>query len=523
MADDPWDAFPTKPPAQSAPSTDDGADPWAQFPDKPGGKKPAPSGATSLLGGLLTVDTRDAIWNKPKDVGISDWILRHIAKAVQQPIDVGHVALGDLPGAGYVMDPESTAAAQKRLQGTALSGSGEALSTVAPGVAGEALGAGRMIAGAVEPGIASVTGARVAPWIARGIGGAAEQAPFGVAGALAQGQDPIQAGLISGAIGAVTGPFGRAGPITTAARDAGPTAAELTAATERAYKPMDETVADRPDFYPPIKTAWDKLRTSTGDLSATQKAATSVKAVVDDIRSNKEMTFGELDKMSQRLGKASTRGTLEDQALAPGLKKVIDDFIETGTGGNPATGIMTAPGEMGAARAAARIAHGREEDAKWLAQAQIDASLPGGPGVGRQAQQRLLTEEGQRFAPAGTPQRDAMTALANMPGSAGSLGPSTFDLHRIAAPLIGGAIGGLSGGHEDLGTMLQRAAEGAAIGYAAKGAKYISPAMLDRAATQAAARNTLTTGAPFRPVTPSGKIGDILRTLSAAYGARGGF
>jgi hypothetical protein len=462
----------------------------------------------------LSYHPEEAIWNKPAD---ESW-LHFITKrpAVSALISaLNNATLGGLD----ILTGGAGAAAQERTAGTPFYATGAIGGAAGLGVAGEALGAGRAISSAVAPKIAPLVGEKVAPWIGNRVGGALEQGGLGLIGAGIQGQDPTQAGLISGGVGAITGPFGRLGGTA----GAGPTATELTAATTKAYAPMDDLAFSKSQYKDPLDAIKANFSDAAGKPNATWKQAKSAKAAFKDLTSNDEVSASELERYRDRFWNIVKRGSVEDGLVAKPMANALDDVITKETPWNKATQSAAAPGSADVARTAGDLVHGREMDAKWLAEAQTKAGL-GGPGVGPQAQSRLLTEEGQRFAPEGSPARDAMTALAKIPGSGGNLAPTTFDLHRMAHPLVGGVLGGVFGGHEDLGTIAENIAKGAAVGYAAKGAKYLNPRIWDQAATQAAARRTLTTGAPWDRFysRPSQKLVDALRAINAAYGPRHG-
>jgi hypothetical protein len=446
----------------------------------------------------------------PSDIAGPDWSGQQAGKSLQQAADVGRVAIGQIPFAGKLVD---AAGAEQRLAQTPMAGAGEVLGGAGLGVGGEALGAGRLAAGALTPGIASVVGERAAPFIANRVGGALEQGGIGAAGAASQGQDPTQAAGVGAAIGAVTGPFGRLR--MPAKPDVGPSAASLTAATQKAFQPLDAISAGRNDYVPPINQVWGGYSQGTQDL------ATSTKAIVQDINANPTMSMAELERARKRLATAGQRGSLEDQLIAPKVASALNNFIETGPAWNAAANRAAAPGEAAAARAAGNLAHGRETDAERLAQMQAIAAR-GGTGVGPQAQDWRNTQAGLRYSPTGSPADEAWAALGQMPGKLPSPAPSLWDLHRLSYPVLGGIGGAIVGRNEDPAKIAEEVAIGAIGGYGLhRGAPLLTPAMWDRAAVQAAARKTLTEGVPFRPKKPSQSLFDALRAMSAYQGAQG--
>jgi hypothetical protein len=500
---DPWEQY-LAPPTNSASSSDD---PWAQY-VKPAASAQAPAAPAAPMNWKRLLGLAWGGPTGPSDIS-PDLSGQQAGKSLQQAADVGRVAIGQIPFGGKLVD---AAGAEQRLASTPMAGAGEVLGGAGLGVGGEAMGIGRGIAKAVTPGVAAVTGAKVAPWVASGIGGAAEQGGIGALGAIGQGQDPTQAAGIGGAIGAVTGPFGRLR--LPAKPDIGPSAAELTAATKKAFQPLDDISASY-DYMPPINKVWGGYSQGTQDL------ATSTKAIVQDINDNPMMSMAELERARKRLATAGQRGSLEDQLIAPKVANALNNFIETGPAWNAAAARAAAPGEAAAARAAGNLAHGREMDAERLAQMQ-DIAARGGTGVGPAAQDWRNTQAGLRYSPTGSPTNEAWAALGQMPGNAPSAAPSPWDLRHLAYPVLGGIGGAIVGRNEDPAKIAEEVAIGLIGGYGLhRGAPYLKPAMWDRAAVQAAARKTLTEGVPFRPKKPSQSLFDALRALSAYQGAQG--
>jgi hypothetical protein len=419
-----------------------------------------------------------------------------------------------------------TEEAQQRLNKTVYAGAGTTAGLVGQMLVGNEVGAGRTLAAGLSPYLPS--------FLARGIGGAAEQGGIAAAGALGQGQNPLdmQTG-ISAILGGVFGPFAKENSLSALT-------AEPRSLTERVLPAKPGSIA--------------------AGTQAGASAATPV--VTSDLETAKNTAYDTLKNLpvaprDVNLGINDALATLtpgERSGLSPGfvgqIRRVrgqnsgditaddVDSFAR-----NIRDGANTGPDRIAAARiaenlqgriypaeqAAARQAQGQFAGVQRMDEWQQQAATPGGPSVAQQAGQWLRTGQGQQFAPPGSEAYKAVSAVGGMgdtPTSLSDLWPSLWDTRHIARPMIEGAIAGpLLGRSTDPTTIAEEALVGGLTGYGLHklGPLAFSPfARARQAAVTGAARQTLGTDAPFKIGSPQrDKVMQALRYLMATQGAQG--
>ena len=127
---------------------------------------------------LVSYHPEEAIWNKPADESWAHFITKR--PAVSALISaLNNATLGGLD----MLTGGAGTAAQERTAGTPFYATGPIGGAAGLGEIGGAFGIGRKVAAGAEPVLSGLGfGERAAPWIAKGIGGAAEQGAIGAAG-----------------------------------------------------------------------------------------------------------------------------------------------------------------------------------------------------------------------------------------------------------------------------------------------------------------------------------------------------
>lgn len=502
---------------------------------------PASSSAAPDLGST-------AVWNKPANASWGDFMLAHLAKPFQgadqaaqdysrTAVDAATFGLGDRFQSYLTGNPLD----QERAATTAASGR---LGAMAPIVSGAmyAVGPG-------ELGAASKIGETVAPaigkWAGGVLGSGVEGAAAGAAGAAGHDENVGQGALMGGALGAAGGVpggvVGRGGTLAPAiSEDA------LRAQAKQAYAPLDAMVFHGPSQIGPALDA--VTNTMSG---AEQDLAKSTMAKVNKLAGQNLVTGADIQSYQKLLGGLAKTGSDEDRQFAPKFQSALEGVMQNTTpyGRNvtPGEGMSLMPGgqlggtgfaagDAAAARDAGDIPFGQAEDLKRLQGWQNKSAVAGGPDVGGQASAWLRSPEGQTFAKPGTPQYDALNALAKTnAGPDLSAGPNAWDIrhaiHPLASGLITGAAAGAGGqvaeGHFDPATLAAETIGGGILGYGLhKGVPAFTQKFIQGPAQQRAidaARSTLSTGQLQAPVLPDAAFRDAVRSLIFGQGARGSY
>ena len=493
-----------------------------------------------------------AIWNKPADVGWGDYMLAHLKNIAVPSLDphvnaneavlLGSGLSGGLSGFIPGMRERTAQAEQETPLGNRIALQG----------AGYALGPGKLS-------IASKLGEALGGSYLAGIGGAAGEGAFfsgaGTAGAGGSASDVGKAAVVGalggGAGGALGGVVGRGGTLTPAIPED-----DLRSAATTAYAPLDAIVFHGPTQ---VKPALDAVTRTMTD--AEQDLAKSTMAKVNKLGGVTNPDTGvvnggvgfatgkDLQSYQKIFGDLAQSGSAEDRQFAPKFKAALEDIMQNTTpvGRNvtPGQGMSFMPpgnlgapgfaaGEAAAARDAGNIPFGRAEDVNRLQDWMDKSAVAGGPDVGGQASAYLRTPTGQKYAPPGSPQYDALNNLAKTnAGPDLSAGPSAFDVRHAIHPLVsaigGGLVSGVGGqvaeGHFDPARLAEETAIGAGLGYGLHAGiprftkTYIQGPAQQRAID--AARSTLSTGQFQAPVLPDATFRDAVRSLIFGQGAAG--
>ena len=477
-----------------------------------------------------------ALWNKPANVGWGDYMLAHLAKPFQganqaaqdysrTAVDAATFGLGDrlqsyLTGNPLEKERAETAAASGRLGAMAPIVSG-AMYAVGPGE----LGLGARVAERLGGG-----------WLA-GVGGAAaEGAGTGALGAAGHdesiGQGALVGGALGGAGGLLGGVSGRGGALTAPI-----SSDDLKAAAQAEYAPLSQVLFDaKGEVHPQLdaaKNAIDQI-----DRTGQQwKLAKSTRAEFNNLQNAVQLSAEDIQKAQARLGKISSSPNASDQDkwMAPQISDALENVMQTGL---PQTGVpagVQPSGYAAAVRDRGDVLAGRAKDVGRVETWQDNAKVAGGPDVSSQARRYLLSDEGQRFAPPGSPQFSAYNELAKAPGGPDvGAAPSIWDVRHVARPvldpMIGAAFGagaGAFGGHEDPATIAEGALTGAALGYGLhKGVPWAQSKFFQQPTQQralASALSTLSSGNYQAPVQPTTPLRDALRRVIYGQGARGAY
>ena len=496
----------------------------------PSGVAPASAGSTQDLG-------TTALWNKPANVSWSDYLLAHLAKQTQgadqaaqdysrTAVDAATFGLGDrlqsaLTGNSLADERAKTAAASGRLGAMAPIVSG-AMYAMGPGE----LGAASKIGEAIAP----ATG----KWLGGVLGSAAEGATAGAAGAAGHDEVIGQGALVGGALGAAGGVpggvVGRGGALSAPI-----SSDDLKAAAQSEYAPLSQILFDaKGEIHPELdaaKNAIDQI-----DRTGQQwKLAKSTRAEFDNLQNSVQLSGEDIQKAQARLDKVASNpnATDQDKWMAPRISDALENVMQNGL---PQTGVpagVQPSGYAATVRDAGDVLAGQAKDVGRVQTFLDKAKVAGGPDVSSQAKQYLLSDEGQRFAPAGSPQFKAYNDLAKAPGGPDvGVAPSIWDIRHVARPvidpLIGAAFGagaGAFGGHEDMASIGEGALAGAALGYGLhKGVPAFQAKFFQQPAQQralASALSTLSSGNYQAPIMPTTPLRDALRTVIFGQGARG--
>ena len=205
----------------------------------------------------------------------------------------------------------------------------------------------------------------------------------------------------------------------------------------------------------------------------------------------------------------------------------LQDVLENGT---PQTGVPAGagPGYAAQVKAEGDVLHGRANDVDRLNDWIDKSQVAGGPDVGSQAGSYLRTQQGQRFAPPGSPGYDALNTLAGTAqGPLGNgQGLSLWDLkHHLLWPGVGlgvsTAAGSLASAEDQrhspwLVPLEAIAGLGAGLAFKQGLGRY---GALAQQRTIDAARTALSTGQQQSPVLPTTPLRDAIR--QAIYSGRG--
>jgi hypothetical protein len=513
MADDPFAGYtpPPKPGASSDPFT---------------GYKPP---ASADLG-------TTAIWNKPADVGLGDYMLAHLAQPFKATTLDPHANLNEalvlgqglsgglsnfIPGVGA-----RTAQAEKELDPQTATGLN---------LAGYVLGPGKL-------GIAKRLGEAAAPWLGGGkiaeylggvAGSAGEGAALGGVGAAGRGEDighGVETGAGFGALGgALGGVVGRGGKLPPS-----PSVDDLKQAAQTAYAKNDPVLFDTASAVHPELTATDNAIKNTQDLtggydpvsgkwSGRSALAKSTTAIVDSVRNKAQLTGTQIQKAQDALDDIanSPRASDEDKLFAPRYSAALQNVMDNSLPLNAPTSFVgrnVAEGDKlyGRMKDLARIEGGPNTQG-WMQK----AAVPRGPSVPDQASSWLRTDEAATKAPPGSPLYQSLSELAATKAPpAADFSPSAWDFRHVLghlAPAVALPIaGGVAEGRFNPEHAAAEAAIGLGLGYGLhRGVPFVQGLTRGPGLARAidASRATAATGSYVAPVRPDAAFRDAMRSL----------
>jgi hypothetical protein len=391
-----------------------------------------------------------------------------------------------------------------------------------------------------ELGIAKGLGEAAAPMIGKWAGGVLgsgiEGAGAGMIGAAGHDEDPNQGMLVGGGLGALGGVpggvVGRGGALAPAlSEDA------LRARASQEYAPLDAMVFHGPSQ---VKPALDAV-TNTMTKSE-QDLAASTMAKVNKLADTNLTTGSDIQKYQKLFGGLAKTGGDVDRQYAPQFKSALESVMQADPYGRNLTpgqgmslmpagtlgGTGFAPGAAAAARDAGDVFHGRANDIERLNDMVTKSQVTGGPDVGSQARQYLLSKPGQVYAQPGSTPYGAFDAIAGTSEKGGYI--PWWMKHYVIAPAIGAAGGGALGAvtgdpHSPWTHALEDAAIGAGIGMAG-GTYGGASGAVNKAAQQraiAAARSAISTGQAQAPVMPLTPLREAVRQAIYGRGAANGW
>jgi hypothetical protein len=433
-------------------------------------------------------------------------------QVLQHAGDVATTAGSQIPGVGPIeqafgLDP---AAAQQRLAGTPYQGAGQALGAASLGAGGEALGIGRGIAKGISP--------YLGPFLANRLAGAAEQGGLGAAGAASQGEDPTQGGLISGALGALMGPFSKAGVAAkTSAADLRSAADTAEAASKRAYQAAGAVPYNISDVRQAVANARTAIYNAAPRVSIEGQNAMDVLTELDKeaAGAGRGGTIS-AERLNDYLGKLQMRNTGDAVPDAGQLGQLhINNLLQSGTGAGAD------------ALSAANQAFGRFKEADRMADMQRAAET-GGPSFGQQAKNYQQGALKKPWMAPGTPGDQGWDLLQSMgkPATTTDLWPSLYDLHHLAYPAIAVGAGYASGRPQDPGAIAEEIGGGLVVGYGLhRGLPFLASPLVRAINAQkiANAQALFQRGVPLPPsnMPPSvSGAGNLLRAIIAARGSQ---
>jgi hypothetical protein len=488
----------------------------------------APGGQTQ--GGADLGST--AFWNKPADASWSDYLLAHLARQTQggnQAASDYARAISDTTTFGLADRLQSALTGNSLDQERALTQQAHqrlgpmdyAASAIGYAPLGELGGAAR----AADAARYLTGGSKLAGWAGGVLGAGAEGASASALGTLGHGgslSDAATAAELGGGLGALT--TGVLGAGTARTLPAAPSTADLLATAKQGYRDAGNILYNNAD----IRQAMMNARTEIGQQP--QRVTRLGQGALDQIGDIEGQALGKGAMSAEDLNdyvKSLHNYQTGDQV--PDAGQIAQKHLNLILGqAQPISG--QARGAGGEAIANANQAFGRFSDVDRLQDWQTKAARAGQPDIGSQASSWLGTEEGMRLAPSGSPQLDALNALAATarPPQV-SAAPGAWDIRHVVQHLVPAATGAAFGGYQagpqhDVEGALGGMATGALLGYGLhKGVPWVQ-GMAQRAAQQQAldaARVTLATGQKTAPLAGPSPYGDALRNLIFGLGARG--
>jgi hypothetical protein len=330
-------------------------------------------------------------------------------------------------------------------------------------------------------------------------------------------------------IGTVTGGIGGA-PAQKGGALAPPiAAADLKAAAQQIYQPLDKIIFNTKSEVVPELDAFKTAIGNTTDLTNRRlQQATGTNAILGDLGDSAQLTGRNIQEAQRSLDKIanSPSASPQDQEYAPKLKAALQNVMDNGL---PFSGVPAgaqASGYAGLVQKAGDKIFGRFKDVDRLNTMVDKSAVNQGPDIGNQASSYLTSKQGQTYAPSGSTPYKAFNNLADTAAKESAI--PWWVKHFVIAPAAGTAINegfqAFTGEHEsplehvgaDLGMGLVLA--GSMSGYGAYSA------MRARAAQQralAAARSSLSTGKYQAPIAPDQPFRDAVRRLIFSQGAAG--
>lgn len=525
---------------------------FANYPAQPPQAPTATSAPVSPSSASPAPDlTSGPVWNKPANVDWRTFLMARMAAPFQGAnqaaedytrvaADAGSFGTADrlssaISGSDLAQERAKTAAAYSRLGPMAPIVSG-AMYAMGPGE----LGAAKKIGGAVAPYLAKLPLTGSGEWLGGVLGSAAEGAAAGGAGAAGHdeniGAGALTGGVLGAAGGAAGGVVGRGGELPQA-----PPIADLQAAKTSLSDNLKTYPINRPSVHNAVQGA-------IGDIRANDPAGI--------VLGNMPPPGMRPSSLAMPVQAPDTRNALlklQNWAAGPGpasahdLSGFIRQFDQIG--GDAVAADKTAEGQAahtvadqlratvsGPAQDAMDLAdqaNAAYKDAKrfsgWERTSSIGADNPDYLKVASAAKQWLGSDEGQRFAPPGSPSYQALNELAEKASDplTPTGGMSFWDLkHHLLWPAIGAGATGALASYEGTGhpwwAVPAEAAAGLAAGLGTKRAlNWRGGVAAQRAAD--AARVSLATGAYTPPVLPGAPVRDALRNLIFGGGAAGSY
>lgn len=507
------------------------------------GFTPTPPAASDPLMGFQPTPPPASEPGAPAWAGSAGLWLNHMTRVLQDATTFGLAdKLGDLPGTG------TNVAAERAKTDAARTAVGPIASTAAD-LAGYSVGAGSLggaakIGEAAAPYLAKLPLTGAGQWLGGVLGSGTEGALASGAGALGHGQstsDAESAALYGGALGAGAGTLGgvvgRGGTLAPAQ-----SAADLLAQAKQQYAPLTNVLYDATKEVHPALDPIDAQNALRDWSGYKWNDATKTSGEINTLLNKPQLSANDLQQSQSYLkgiagdGRSDPNDALYAAHYAGKLQGVLDNAT-------PQTGVpqnwsnpTNAPSFASATKAAGDALYAKAQDVGRLNDWIGKSAVPGGPDVGGQASAWLRSPEGQNFAAPGTPQYDALSALAKTnAGPDLSAGPNAWDVRHAVHPLVSaltaGAITGAGGqiaeGHFDPAALAAETLSGVATGYMLhKGLpafqqKFIQGPAQARAID--AARSTLSTGQLQAPVLPDAPFRDAVRKLIFGQGAAGSY
>ena len=403
---------------------------------------------------------------------------------------------------------------------------------------GPELQAASKIGGAIAPTLSKLPLTGTGKWLGGVLGTGAVGAPISGLGEYgheagwtpdpsAIGKASAIGGALNAGAGMLGGVVGRGGQLAPAT-----SAADLKTQAQQAYAPLSNILYDASsEVHPRIDPidAQNALRDWSGykwgDASKTSK---EVQTLLD----KPQLSANDIQQSQSYLKSIARNPNSDpnDALYASHYVGKLQDVLENGT---PQTGVPAGagPGYAAQVKAEGDVLHGQASDVDrlndWIAKSQV----AGGPDVGSQAGSYLRTQQGQRFAPPGSPGYDALNTLAGTAQGplGGGQGITLWDLkHHLLWPAVGlagaqtaGAFG-TAEGHQPWWANIPEDLGGIAAGVLMKKGFNAAGVAAQRRAIEAA-QTALSTGQQQSPIQALTPLRNAIRQAIYGPGAGGNY